>query len=239
MANGRVRSLLAILLAATSAVAFPAGEALHSTPGAEQVWRFRVFLDRREIGFHEFRVAGDAAAQTVHSTAEFDVRFLFFKAYRYRHHNRETWQDGCLRRIEAVTDENGRIHRVAGAPSEDAFMVVTGGEVRTRVDGCVRSFAYWNAGLLDTAGLLNAQTGEVQPVNFERRGDAWIDIAGERVLAEQVALVMREGTITLWYAVQDGRWLALEAPAAGDRVLRYEPVAVPGAPYPDRQVAMH
>jgi hypothetical protein len=38
------------------------------------------------------------------------------------------------------------------------------------------------------------------------------------------------GEIKLWYASEDRRWLALEAPARGERKIRYVPRQVPPRP---------
>ena len=70
-------------------------------------WLFRVYLDDREIGFHEFSVRERDGRFDVETTANFDVNILFFNAYSYNHKNRETWSGNCLEGIEAVTDDNG------------------------------------------------------------------------------------------------------------------------------------
>ena len=54
-------------------------------------WVFRVYLDDREIGFHEFSVTDRDGGQDVEISAEFDVKFLFFNAYSYDHRNLESW----------------------------------------------------------------------------------------------------------------------------------------------------
>jgi hypothetical protein len=190
-------------------------------------WRFRVLLDEREIGFHTFRVSAAGRRSQVNIDAEFNVRILFFNAYSYSHQNQEIWQDGCLLGLESITDDNGELQRVDGEAFNGEFIINTRKETRSAADSCVRSFAYWNPEFLDSNRLLNSQTGELIDVLVSRRADEVIDIEGEAVAALRYTLEMEDGTISLWYSRDSHQWLALEAPAPGGRVLRYEPVELP------------
>jgi hypothetical protein len=160
-------------------------------PAHARTWSFRVLLDDREIGTHRFTLTESGAERELVSEASFRVTFLGFPAYRYRHQATERWRDGCLASLASATDDNGE---------------------RTTVDWraqgeCVLSFAYWNPRILGEKRLLNAQTGELEPVSVARLGEGRYRIAG-RALA-----------IDLWYAA--GEWVALETTARGGRRLRY------------------
>ena len=69
-----------------------------------QQWRFKVSLDGREIGFHDFVVSRQGNQRMVEISADFDVKILFINAYRYDHANSEIWKDGCLQQIRSETD---------------------------------------------------------------------------------------------------------------------------------------
>ncbi len=195
-------------------------------------WKFRVLLDDREIGFHDFRLTDDGEQRRVEIDASFDVRILFLTAYRYRHRNVELWNDDCLTAIESSTDDNGSLSEVQGTSTGDQFLVQAG-DTQATLDECVMSFAYWNPRLLQTDQLLNSQTGEVQPVTIEPRGDTLLWVDGAEVPARRYDLSVGGTVISLWYSAGDYRWLALETQAAGGRILRYEPVLVPlSAPFP-------
>jgi len=192
-----------------------------------QQWSFRVLLDGREIGFHDFQVSRQGHEQRVEIDARFDVKFLFINAYRYRHQNIETWRNGCLVSIASTTDDNGEMLQVNGTPGAAGFEIVD--PVRDRVidSDCVRSFAYWDLDLLSADRLLNAQTGEFVDVRVEHRGAGTLKVGGLDVPAQRYAVVMPEGTIDLWYGRDSGQWLALESRTEGGRLLRYEPVLLP------------
>ncbi|MBT8047721.1 MAG: hypothetical protein HKN57_09320 [Xanthomonadales bacterium] len=190
-------------------------------------WRFRVLLNEREIGYHTFRVSEDGNRSRVEIDAEFNVRILFFNAYRYTHRNEELWQDGCLNRLDSVTDDNGEMLSVDGVSDRGNFIINTESASRATGLSCIRSFAYWNPAFLDSNRLLNAQTGQIVDVLISRRADEVIDISGNAVAALRYTLEMEDGTLSLWYSRDSHQWLALEAPAPGGRVLRYEPVELP------------
>lgn len=197
---------------------------------SEGHWVFRVYLDQREIGYHEFKVAGSEAARQVEIDAQFDVKILFINAYSYSHQNLETWQDGCLASIDAVTDDNGDEFLVSGSRLDAGFeLQTTDGADRLETD-CLRSFAYWDPLILQSRRLLNSQTGQVVDVDIQSLGLQAVQVGDSSFEAEKYEIVMKDGSISVWYDARDGRWLALEAPAKGGRTIRYEPVMLPRSP---------
>lgn len=202
--------------------AFPAAE-------EQELWRFKVSLDKREIGFHDFLVTRQGAQRTVEINADFDVKILFINAYSYDHDNREVWQDGCLQQIESKTDDNGDLLKVVGENVTDGFTIVTSADDAPRTFGspCIRSFAYWNPVFLESSQLLNSQTGEIVDVTITGQGEDTLMIDGRPVQSTRYEIEMDEGPITLWYTRDSTQWLALQAATEGGRTLRYEPVQLP------------
>jgi len=201
----------------------PAGASAVSGTAApappEREWNFRVLLDDREVGWHRYVVRGDGDSTEVDSQAQFDVRFLLVNAYRYRHQARERWRGACLDELESRTETNGTIEEVAAVASGDV-LAVAGPAGAARLPGCVMSFAYWDPRILNARRLLNSQTGALLPVRVEARGTEQIAVGDRRVPATRHRLSAPGLQIDLWYA--DDRWIALEAPTPGGRVLRYE-----------------
>jgi len=212
-------SILAGLAAAAAMTTVTA-----TTPGPPMAetgreWNFRVLLDGKEVGWHRYVVRADGDSTEVESRAQFDVRFLFLNAYRYRHEARERWRGACLDELESRTETNGTVEQVA-AVARDEALVVARPSGDARLPGCVMSFAYWDPRILRAARLLNSQTGELLPVRVDARGTERLNVAGRSVPATRHRLSGPDLQIDLWYA--DGRWVALEAPTPGGRVLRYE-----------------
>lgn len=194
-----MRMLIAAVLLATA------------LPASAERWSFRVLLDEREIGRHDFRLAQRGAERELVSEADFDVRVLLVPVYRYMHRAVERWNGDCLAALDARTETNGDLERV-NAATRAGKLVVERAAGRDEHGGCVMSFAYWNPKILAEKRLLNSQTGELLPIAVQTRGTE-----GDR---RRYRLTAPNLVIDLWYAGE--RWVALESPAAGGRRLRYE-----------------
>lgn len=215
-----IAALAGVALVAVAVIA----NAAPSTQSGD--WQFRVLLDNKEIGYHNFSISEDQGATVLKTEARFDVKVLFVTAFRYRHENKETWNADCLAGIEASTNSNGKTLTVRGRRSEDAFAVESSTGVTTLPD-CIQSFAYWNPAILQARQLLNSQTGAYEDVTVTSEGSDTVRVGGASIPAERYRLSAAAGDITLWYSSDDALWLALEAPAKGGRRIRYEPVSLP------------
>jgi Domain of unknown function (DUF6134) len=188
----RALLIAALILAATAASA------------QTRAWNFRVLLDDSEIGRHRFTLRENGADRELRSQARFEVKFLAITVYHYEHDATELWRDGCLRALDARTDDDGERNAV---------------QWREPGSGCEMSFAYWNPKILQERRLLNAQTGEIVPVTVQALGEESIAVRGRSVRAKRYRLSAPQLEIDIW--LDDGDWVALESPAKGGR-LRYE-----------------
>lgn len=191
-----------------------------SSAGNEREWNFRVLLDGKEVGYHNFSLVEESGAQQLTAEADFKVKFLFVTAYRYEHENHEIWRNNCLQSITSRTDANGRQFNVKGTRSDD-LLAVQANDERIEVNGCVKTFAYWNPDILDEPKLLNSQTGEVLPVDIEMIARETLSVRGEETPAQRYRLEAKNMQLDLWYS-DDQEWLALESTVKGGRKLRYE-----------------
>lgn len=213
-----MKRILNYLLVCTSLCLATHAHAMEAIGG--QQWHFRVFLDEKLIGSHEFTLEQRGDLTEIHSEASFEYKLLFVKLYEYQHQNLETWQGDCLLNIESETDANGKAFAVSGQREAEYFQIsARAGE--SRLPPCVMSFAYWNPDFLEQQQLLNSQTGDyvaidVKPPEYEK-----FQYAGQAIEARRYELEAGEMKLALWYSEQDD-WLALETEAAGGRVLRYE-----------------
>jgi len=190
-------------------------------------WEFRVMLDDREIGYHNFEVRQQDGLERVDTEARFKVRVMFITAYQYVHDNSETWNGDCLRSINSVTNDNGTDYDISGTVTNDGFSLLRN-EVRTALEqDCLQTFAYWNPGILNAQMLLNSQTGEVEPVSIDFLGEKEVIVDGVKVRSDEYVISTPNGDINVWYAQNNGQWLGLETRTEGDRMLRYEPLTVP------------
>ena len=183
-------------------------------------WTFTVHLDDSQIGYHRFDVLPSGNGVEVISEARFDVKFLFFNAFEYRHSNREAWDGLCLDRIESETRENDREFAVFGMRRDGTFVIDTGGSAEA-IDSCVMTFAYWNPAFLQQSRLLNPQSGEYMPVDVQPLGKREVTVRGDTVVASAYRVTARNTELTVWYS-DNNEWLGLESVAKGGRIIRYE-----------------
>jgi len=205
-----MRSLIAMMLLL---IALPAA------PDVPSDWNFRVLLDDREVGRHQFTLEGAGPERRLRSEAQFEARVLFINFYSYLHEAVEGWQGDCLQSLESRTETNGKRQAVSAA-TRDGRLTVMRPKGRDEHDGCVMSFAYWNPEILKARQLLNSQTGELVPVTITEQGQETITVRGRPLAATRHRISADQVQIDLWYA--DQQWIALEALAPGGRRLRYE-----------------
>lgn len=187
---------------------------------SQQEWNFRVLLDGKDVGYHNFYLLQDDDTRQLTSEAEFRIKFLFITAFSYEHVNRETWRDDCLQSIESRTDANGRQFQVRGERTDNGLSI-TSNDDSHELPGCVKTFAYWNPDILQEPALMNSQTGEVLTVDIKPLAREILTIRGLSIPAQRYRLIARNMQVDLWYSDND-EWLALESTVKAGRKLRYE-----------------
>ena len=212
--------LLALLLTPPAGAAGRGAAVAADGPDAGQAWRFRVYLDDREIGYHHFQLADAGDRRVLRSEADFEYRLMFLTLYEYEHENRETWSGDCLHSVDSRTDANGEPFSVEGRRTAGAFRVEARGGT-TRLPECVMSFAYWNPAFLRQERLLNTQNGEYLEIEVSNPVPESRVVHGEERPALRYRLEAGELSLVLWYST-DNEWLALESEVKGGRTLRYE-----------------
>lgn len=204
-----------------------------ASAAAKQSVTLDVFLGKHShIGEHHYDIEPLAKnGYKVRSRCRFDVNILFFSAYSYNHHTEEVWQDGCLKKVESKTTENGETTHVKGQLEDGVFQwQINGGPVQT-TQKCVRTFAYWHPTyLMDTPELMNPQTGKIQEVTVRAE-----DVSGQATSltdpGKKIHLAGDELDIKVWYT-EAMKWLGLTSEVDGNQ-LRYKRTDNRDASYED------
>lgn len=190
------------------------------SPASANQWNFDVYLDDKKVGTHLFEVVQSAEQRRVQSTANFNVKFLFFTAYRYQHTATERWLDDCLLDFDARTNVNGDPIEVSGSSGTDGFVVEKSDSTQL-LPGCVMTFAYWNPEFLKQERLINPQTGDFLDVDVELLGSDTLTVRGEAVAAQRYKVTAKGIDLLIWYSESD-EWLGLESVAESGHIIRYE-----------------
>ena len=128
---------------------------------------------------------------------------------------------------------NGTTFEVEGVQAANRFIVNDPTEPTNAFESspdCARSFAYWDRSLLDSARLLNSQTGEFVPTKLSPIGSGELTIGDTEVAVEQYKLSGEGVEVTLAYtqsAQGEEEWVGLTSKVKGGRTLTY--VRTPGS----------
>lgn len=181
---------------------------------------FDIYLDDRPVGFHRVQIQESADERRVSVEAEMSVDILFVNAFSYRHRADEVWRGDCIAALSTRTDDDGERRRVEASRIGDA-LVLTTDDAQKHLDGCVRTFAYWNPQLLDQDFLLNTQTGDYEPVRLVQVVDQPLHFKGREYGEMQYRLEVGDTVkIDLWYDA-NRTWRALQTEVKSGRVLSY------------------
>ncbi|MBI0416181.1 MAG: hypothetical protein ITD38_05160 [Nitrosospira sp.] len=191
-------------------------------------WNFQVFLDDKPIGHHHYTLRENGPERELKTEARLNVKFLFVNAYRYVHDASERWRGNCLARLTAHTDDNGDLSEVgAEQQGERVALTLSAPHGRETVDGCLMTYAYWNADILRQKRLLNTQTGKVESVTIAALGEDKIIVRNTPMVAQRYRISGGKHSIELWYGADvtnstNHAWLALQSTLDNGRKLRYQ-----------------
>ncbi len=197
-----------------------------SEKSLEQKLEFKVFLNDREVGSHQYHLQQQGERLLVSSTMNLDFTVMLVKKIKYRHQANEVWQGDCLVSltsqteklgknisVNAVTDAQGlTVSRSHGSGSKDS-----GNQATETIEGCARGFAYWNPALLEADFLLNAESGEYVPVEITTTQSPTDNLSQMLIDGPQADVLVQYDAA--------GNWLSLESKLQIGGLIRYRRVA--------------
>jgi hypothetical protein len=163
-----------------------------------QSWNFDVSMDGKPIGTHQFVLSEkENNQQILKSEAKFNIKILSISFFKYHHEANETWDNNCLKKLEAKTQENSITTQVKGIQEKTSFRLSspTSTEINSE---CVMTFAYWNSKILQQKKLLNPQTGDYLSTNISALGQEMILAKGQNVRAEHYKIDTAKFKIDIW-----------------------------------------
>lgn len=199
-----------------SAQSFPVAPVQAGLSAAASDRDFSVLRNGDPIGHHIIDIKERGGRKTVDIDILMEVGIGPLILYRYRHRNREIWQDGNFQSFESETDDDGQAYRVT-AERRGGIINVTrdrGDDYETD-DLSLLPTTYWNPETVERKRLINSQDGEIAEVQVRRGAWQLVETASGQVGARRFD-VEGDLKLSIWYD-RDGRWTKLFFPLKGDR----------------------
>jgi hypothetical protein len=185
---------------------------------------FEIIRKGEPIGRHGVRFLGDGDALEVVSEIDVTVRLAFITVFSFEQEARDRWQGRTLIGSTVTTDENGQRTRMS---LEAKAGRLRGEGARGALDlplGLFTDLSWWNRSIVEQDALIDAQTGEVAPVDLRTGRAGSVEIAGQPVAAQGFELASTKGRGgTIWYDM-DGNWIAATMHTRGE-TLEYRLIA--------------
>ncbi len=211
---------------ATGALLMPFLAATRAVRAEDRLQAFAVFRSDRPIGRHRLRFAGDGQRLEVAIDIELEVKFAFITLYRYRHTNRELWEDGRLVSFASRTDDNGTPHRVTAHRAGEVILVESD-QGRIEAPGDALPTTYWHRRFLDAPVWIDTQAGTLKHCQVTPKGTTRVAAADRSLAADRFAIT-GDLTLDLWY--EQDQWVKLEFVGSDGSVIDYR--LERGAPRP-------
>ena len=170
-----------------------------------QSLEFTAFRNGSRLGFHHVDFSRLGEQLVVDIEIAFDVKLAFIPFYRYRHRNREIWEDGNLVSLTSQTDDNGEDYQVT-ARMEGDRLTVDGADGQLSLPRDTPTTSYWNEAAILRGAWIDTQRGQLVRSEVTSKPAEPVGVAGKTLEAKRYDLA-GDITCSLWYA--NGRWVKL------------------------------
>ena len=180
-----------------------------------ETWRFRAFIDKKEVGYHSFKAYYHTSGIRLEGEAKFEYKLLGITLFSYEHAVVEEYDNNyCLQKITSDTQIKDKSLSLQGNLTPQGFAVdAPTNEIHNTQ--CIVPFAYWAPTFVTQSELLNGQTGELVPVSIYPESPT--ENAAEtsyRVETDEMSLAVRYDAT--------GKWISLVSDLPAKRKLIYK-----------------
>jgi hypothetical protein len=172
------------------------------------------------IGTTSVRLQRDGRNLVADIATQVQVKFASITVYRFEQRETERWTDGTLAALQAVTDDNGTVHRVSATRNGDRLSVNANGKV-SEVDATIVPASLWNAQLVQKTMALNSRDGSVMPISVIDHGKEQLVLQGRPLTAHHYSIKTNVPQ-DVWYG-EDYRLLKVELRGSDGSKIQYQP----------------
>ena len=202
---------------AAAAMLAPALGGFRAFAAESEVQEFAVYRNDSPIGRHSLRFSREGQRLAVEIDIELEVKLAFITLYRYRHSNRELWEQGRLLSFTSRTDDNGTRHEVEARRTGEVILV-RGSQGTIEAPGDALPTTYWHRRFLDAPVWIDTQEGGLKRCMVTPSGTVQVAAAGNKVGADGFA-ISGDLSLDLWYA--GPQWVKLEFKGSDGSVIDY------------------
>ena len=182
--------------------------------GKTETWRFKAFIDKKEVGYHSFKAYYHSSGIRLEGEAKFEYKLLGITLFSYEHAVVEEYDNNyCLQKITSNTQIRDKSLSLQGNLTPQGFAVdAPTNEIHDTQ--CVVPFAYWAPTFVAQSELLNGQTGELVPVSITPESQLNDLETSYRVETDEMSLAVRYDAT--------GNWIGLISDLPAKRKLIYK-----------------
>ena len=179
-----------------------------------ETWRFKAFIDKKEVGYHSFKAYYHPSGIRLEGEAKFEYKLLGITLFSYEHAVVEEYDNNyCLQKITSNTLIKDKSLSLQGNLTPQGFAVdAPTNEIHDTQ--CVVPFAYWAPTFVAQSELLNGQTGELVPVSITPESRLNDLETSYRVETDEMLLTVRYDAT--------GKWIGLISDLPAKRKLIYK-----------------
>ena len=184
-----------------------------------ETMRFAVMRNGQQIGSHTIELRRNGPETTVQMVTHVEVKIAFVTVYRFDQTETERWAGGKLMALNAVTHDNGTVHRVTATRTNDKLAIEADGKL-TQVAGNTIPASLWNPLLLEKTVAFNPQDGKIIPIAVTDRGEGQLVVQGRAKRARHY-VINSTFPQEVWY--DDARQLLkVELKGSDGSTIRYQ-----------------
>jgi hypothetical protein len=197
----RPLSLISRSLVAVAAIISTGGFATGGmATGDSRTLQFVVTRNGNQIGTSTFHLLQNGSQVVAENVTHIRVQFAYLTVYYYDQHENERWEGSRLLAMDAVTDDNGTVHKVTAAQNGNALSVDADGRI-SKVNAAAVPVSLWNPSVLQRTLALNPRDGSVAPISVVDRGQEKLELHGKTTAAHHY-LVKAGFSEDVWYDEQ-------------------------------------
>lgn len=181
------------------------------------VIEFDILKDGDPMGTHIIEFDHRNNLVTSQINIKLKIKMGFITLYGYEHSNTEIYRGHQLVSINAKTNENGNKSEVRASLEGDAILVECP-EGDYKAPRNISAATYWHKDMLFKQKALNTQSGQLEALDVVMLETGYIDVAGEKVLADHFLIRAPEDDIHIWYHNRTGEMLDLRLETQGVKI---------------------